>query len=272
MPTKSRRENKFIKRFLSAYENYSWAEAKIDWLDETTDGAIDALATRTSDGKTLAIEHTTIEPFKNEKEDFAFFKKAFLPLENDTALPVPGYWIQVFIPVGILRGQRRQGVRDATVRAIRGWLKEKRLSLPSGFSKHGLSIPISATNTLDATVHVRLVPLAGPGKLHIRRQQVANDLGEVIEKALKRKLPKLVQTPACKRVLLLERQHMNLYPQCMLEEVERRKSKFPRLSSVEEIWLVETMFYHTDSYLRFERYEGDRLVDSLNFLGDNFLR
>ena len=76
MPTKSRREDTFIERFLSAYENGSWADAKICWLDKKIDGAVEALATRRSDGKTLAIEHTIIEPFVSDKEDFAFFKKA----------------------------------------------------------------------------------------------------------------------------------------------------------------------------------------------------
>jgi len=43
MPTKFRRENSFIQEFLSAYEDYSWADAEIDWLDEKIDGAVEAL-------------------------------------------------------------------------------------------------------------------------------------------------------------------------------------------------------------------------------------
>jgi hypothetical protein len=105
MPTKLRRENTFIERFPSAYENHSWADAKIDWLDERIDGAVEAIATRQSDGKTLAIEHTIIQPFVGEKEDFAFFEAAFLKIQQDTTLPVPQRWIRVFIPVGILRGR-----------------------------------------------------------------------------------------------------------------------------------------------------------------------
>src|ERR1700730_6745544 len=55
VPTKFRRENKFVELFLSACEDYSWRDAKIDWLDEKTDGTVEALATRKSDSKTLAI-------------------------------------------------------------------------------------------------------------------------------------------------------------------------------------------------------------------------
>ncbi len=52
MPTKFRRENKLVELFLSAYEDHSWRDAKIDLLDEKVDGAVEALATRKSDGKT----------------------------------------------------------------------------------------------------------------------------------------------------------------------------------------------------------------------------
>ena len=100
MPTTRSRENTFIDRFLSAYEDYSWANAEVDWLDERIDGAVEALATR-SDGTTLPTEHTIIEPFVREKEDFAFFRDAFLKIERDTSLLVPGRWIRVFITVGI---------------------------------------------------------------------------------------------------------------------------------------------------------------------------
>ena len=271
MPTSSRRENRFIERFLSAYEDRSWEDCSVDWLDETTDGAIEALATRKSDGKTLAIEHTIIEPFKYEKADFALFKNDFLALENDTALLVPGYWIQVFVPVGILRGQRKPATRLAIVEAVRGWLKANRLSLPNGVSKHPFSSSTPAKGNLETVLNVRVVPLSGPGKIHIRRQQIESNLGQVIEKALKRKLPKLVQTLADRHILLLERQHMNLCPEGILDEIEKRRPKFSQLTSVDEIWVVETMFYDSDSYLRFEQYEGRTLVASLDFLGDTHL-
>jgi hypothetical protein len=87
-----------------------------------------------------------------------------------------------------------------------------------------------------------------------------SNLGEVIDKALKQKLPKLARTRADKRILFLERRHMNLYPKSMLDEVEKRKSTCPNLARVDEIWILETMLHERDSYLRFERCENDTLV------------
>lgn len=268
MPTKAREENTFIARFLSAYEDYSWSDAHVDWLDERIDGAVEALATRKSDGKTLAIEHTVIEPFVGDKEDFAFFENAFLQIERDPALPVPGQWIRVFIPVGTLRGQRKKAMRDAMVKTVHEWLSMNRLSLPDGFSEHHCAIVgISGTGPSQISLYIRVVPIGGAGKVHVRRQQVEDNLDEVIKKALTKKLPKLVGTSADRRILLLERQHMNLYPSRMLEEIEKRRNHFPELGGINEIWILETMFYEKESYLRFERFDNGVLVSSLDFLG-----
>ena len=176
MPTKPRREDTFIERLLSAYENESWADAEIDWLDKRIDGAVDALATRRSDLKTLAIEHTIIEPFVNEKEDFAFLEAAFLGIEDDKSLLVPGRWIQVFVPVGTLHDQRKQSVRNAIVKAVHSWLKTNRLSLRDGTSEHRCGIAgVPGKPTFNITLNIRVVPMllgsaAERGSLLIRRQ------------------------------------------------------------------------------------------------------
>ncbi len=264
MPTKPRREKRLIELFISAYESDSWRGAHLDWLDERQDGAVEVLATR-SDGKTLAIEHTIIEPFVGEKEDFAFFAPMFLPIENDKSLPVPNLWIQVFVPVGTLHGQK-PSVRDAIVRAVHDWLKRNRLSLPNGASEHQCRIGgIIGKPNFNLTLTVRVVPLPGAGSLHVRRQQVDNNLGDVVQKALRKKLPKLVKTMAAKRILLLERQHMLLLPESIYGEIERLKSIFAELANVHEIWVTETMFYDREDYLRFELYENGALVQSFDF-------
>ena len=276
MPTSFRTENTFISLLPSAYENYSWADAKIDWLDTRMDNAVEVLVTRTSDGKTLAIEHTIIEPFVSDKEDFAFFAAAFLGIENDKSLLVPGRWIQVFVPVGALQNQPKKMAQDAIVQSVHGWIKSHRLALRDGASQHPCAITgIPGRLPFDITLNLKVVPLQGgsvaePASLHVRRQQVDRNLGEVIERALKKKLPKLVSTLADKRILLLERQHMNVYPQSILVEIERRRASFPHLACVDEIWIVETIFYGTafgGTYLRFELYENGNEVRSFDFDG-----
>jgi hypothetical protein len=79
MPTKPRPEDVFIEGFLSAYEDLSWADADRDWVDRRIDGGVEMLATRKSDGKTLAIEHTVAQPFVGEIEDYRVFFRTNFP-------------------------------------------------------------------------------------------------------------------------------------------------------------------------------------------------
>ncbi len=85
---------------------------------------------------------------------------------------------------------------------------------------------------------------------------------------LAEKVPKLVNTPATKRILLLERRHRNLAPQQILDEIEKRRASCPALASVDEIWIVETIYYGTDfggNYIRFELCQDGELASSYDF-------
>jgi hypothetical protein len=275
MPTTARREDTYIGLFVSAYENHSWAKALNEQPDkiERTRPAVDWLAKRQSDGKTLAIEHTIIEPFIGEKRDFASFEAAFLEIESDTSLPVAGRWIRVFVPVGVLQNQTK-AAQDGIVESVRGWIKENRLALRYGRSEHSCGIPsVPGKPSFEITLNLKVValqhgPAAETGLLHVRRQQLEDNLSAVIERALSTKLTKLVNTAADKRILLLERQHMNLLPERILDEIENRRATFPDLARVNEIWIVETIGYGTaffGTHLRFELYENGTVVRSFDF-------
>jgi hypothetical protein len=268
------REDVFIDPFLSAYEGGDWAGAeftKPDAIDRTKP-AVDKLAIR-NDGRTLAIEHTIIEPFVGEKEDFAFFEAALLAIEADQSLAVPGRFIRVFIPVGVLKGQS-QKVRDEIAKSAHEWIRSNRLAIADGCSQAQCEVAAAGGNPpFKITLTVKAVPLKSAaglvrGSLHVRRQQIQNNLCNVIKKALRRKLPKLVNTKADKRILMLERQHMNLLPEMMLEEIEKVRSSFSELARVDEIWILETPSYGTSfggTCFRFERYEGGKLVEDFDF-------
>lgn len=271
----SYRADTFISLFLSAYENGSWADALHEQPDkiERAKPAVDWLAKRKSDGETLAIEHTIIEPFVGEKADFASFEAAFLEIESDTSLLVPGRWIQVFVPVGALQNQT-EIARELIVRSVHAWIKANRLFLTDGISEHRCTITgIPGKPPFDISLNLMVDPLqtgraAEAGSLHVRRQQIEDNLDAVIERALRRKLPKLVNTTADNRILLLERQHMNLHPDRMLDEIKKRSSSFPELAYVDEIWIIEAMFYGTafgETYVRFGHYQNAREVKSFTF-------
>ena len=67
---------------------------------------------------------------------------------------------------------------------------------------------------------------------------------------------------------------MNLLPESMLAEIDRRRSSFPELAKVDEIWIIETIFYGTafgGTYVRFELYENGDIARSYDFKDEKLL-
>ena len=257
MPSKPRQEDIFIEAFLSAYEDLSWADSEKDWVDRRVDGAVEMLATRKSDGKTLAIEHTVIQPFVDDIKDFKFFERAFLKIESDKSLIVPDHWIQVFVPVHTLDPFPKASDRAVVVEAVHDWMRANRLNIRLGTDRYTFPVSgVSSAAGFEITLTIKMQKLPGHGRLHIRRQQVGNDFPEVVRMALSTKLPKLTKQRADKRVLILERRHMNLFPTQILDEIRRQAPSFPQLTAVNEIWILETIGYEPGGYFLFELY-GD---------------
>jgi hypothetical protein len=76
-----------------------------------------------------------------------------------------------------------------------------------------------------------------------------------------------VNTKVDKRVLVLERQHMSLRPEMIMEGIDQCRNLFPHLAGV-EIWILETPFYDTSFGFRFERYQRGKMVEELDFYGE----
>jgi len=268
MPAKvGRDEQVFIRLFVSACENFAWAGSKIDALDEQTDGAIEALITR-ADGQTMAIEHTVIEPFVGDKRDFAMFEQAFLKIENDKSLAIPDTGIIVYVPVGILDGQK-PAMRNMIVESIHSWIANSRVHLFEGIHEYHCEVPGMSPVTLTIKRSTFGLSRPNPGNVLVRRQQVTNDLDKVIEKALRKKLPKLVDTKADRHVLFLERDQFTFQPDLIFTEIERQRSNFPSLEKIDGIWHVETIFYRQGGHVYFELRKGDRVLATLTFENGN---
>jgi hypothetical protein len=222
MPAKpGRDEEVFIRLFVSAYENFAWAGSKIDALDEELDGAIEALITR-ADGQTMAIEPTLIEPFVGDKRDYAMFEQAFLRIEDDKSLAVPDTGTTIYVPVGILDGQK-EAKRNIIVKSIHSWIADNRLHLREGTHEYQCDVPGIPPVTLTVKRHKFGLPRPNPGSVLVRRQQVTNDLDKVIDKALRTKLKKLVDTKADRLLLFLERDQFTFHPDLIFIAIARQR-------------------------------------------------
>lgn len=259
MPTKPRSEDNLIKMLLSAYDNNSWAGCAVQWLDQQQDGAVEVLATG-SDGRTLAIEHTLIESFIGEREDLERFR-AFLRIEEDESLIVPGKIIYVNVPRGVL--QKGQSW-DRIVDGVHDWLRMNIRSLPTGESmptcRIGGTVP-------DVILKVTVIPEPTSTEHPIIRRYGPTNVGETVEKVLKAKLLKVVGTVADERILLLERNQWTLSELEMHDEIEKRRTTFPALAQV-DVWFVETVFAREDGlrgYVDFKLYVNRKRAESFAF-------
>lgn len=233
MPSKPGKEHYLIARFLRAYEHGSWTDAELDWLDESQDGAVELVAKRRSDGVTLAIEHTVIQPHPQEKEDFAKFKRTFSADIKDPSLEIPHGFLYVDVPFGALqRGADWTAVAKCVLAAIR----LNKDSIPDGRSQLRC-----AAGGRDFVLQTRLVrdPSSPSGKTIIRRYGEF-DLASTVRTALATKLPKLVRTPAMRRLLMLERDQWHVDHTALATEIDVCRPGFPEMASVDEIWIAET--------------------------------
>ena len=177
MPTSSRREDAIIKFFVSAYEDCAWKNSRIDWLDRVTDGAVEALVTRT-DGKTLAIEHTLIESFVGEREDLERFK-SFLRIEDDPALRQDDRIVYINVP----RGALPKGTRwDAIVTCVQRWLQANLAQLGEGDGYHDCLIAGPGIATpFTMKLHIRIIHSKGSDRGPLIRRYGPTNVGRKVQ-------------------------------------------------------------------------------------------
>jgi hypothetical protein len=104
-----------------------------------------------------------------------------------------------------------------------------------------------------------------PGATMISRGSMPKNLGEIVEKALGDKLPKLVATAADKRVLLVERQHISLGDTRILTEIERQAPKFPQLKDIDEVCIVDTSIWESENWVYFRRFDERGIIETMAF-------
>lgn len=257
MPTRNRPENALISQFLSAYDNDTWQDCRKCYLDEKQDGAVELLATRLSDGTTLAIEHTLIQPYGEYKREFAWFHQVFSGIQNDQTLIVRNRGIDVFVASGTVKA----GYDWTSMSSIvHDWLRESVLTLPVGWSNH-----IAGKSQCRLLIHVLEEPdYDGDFKIGIDGSELPGGaFGSVVEKALKTKLPKLAGTEANKRILMLERDELRLSEDLIAKGIENMQHTIAALSTIDEIWFADTV--RKPSYVRFSMRKNGRAVKFLAF-------
>jgi hypothetical protein len=265
MPVKTEpRERPIIKMLLSACGDGAWEDASLDWVEEKQDGAVEVVATRPDDAK-LALEHTLIQPFVGEKFDSEMFMKAFGRIENNSSLVIPERALDVIIPLhAIPKGHNWEEVG----KELLSWLIRNHEDVPVG-GEFWHVVPVGTSSkigVLPLTIMLRTMSLPGmAGNCLISRHQTPRDLAVVVAKALETKIPKLVDTTADKRILLLERDHVSLGDGEVYMEIVKLAPRFPDLARIDEIWFANTSILAPEGWVYFTLMDGRGLVALLTF-------
>ncbi len=204
------------------YQVESWPD------DDSSQKNIDALCCDAT-GRTLAIEHTLIEPFARYKEDTDRFLKTLAVLENDPRLVQAGYLIRLMQSVGAIpTGIRWNEVPQMIVDQLGPVLSE----LPEG----ARTLTVSGGKWhLDLRVIKMATAVGDTGYFTTGRLDPGDAEPEIMQTALGKKIPKLAAAKADKKILLLERDAVS-------GSVEEQFYQLPRTGKFSLSWTASTKF------------------------------
>lgn len=210
-----KRDQQLVVDFLSAYNRNGGTTFKVvSWPDEEdrNNQAVEAVAANDV-GETIAFEHTLVEPFEGERIDSDRFLKVFGPLEGCFDLMKPGHNVDVCVRVGAIpTGVKWEAVADR----VREHISRKVPLLPEGQMSESIT---GLTSPLQVMLTVTPHAAGEADHVWVSRILPADSLRNVVRRALRRKLPKLVATKArpshsaagegrlCTRLLQCSRSH-----------------------------------------------------------------
>ncbi len=239
-----------VQMFLSQYKdeggNSYVLKARPD-VEERKAKAVEAIAVA-ENGRSLAIEHTYIQPFEGQKFDDVPFLTSFEQLRTDESLRIPNRFIDVLVPAfAIPKGVDWKEV----AKQVRKWFTELSGNFPSegeteylipgcGFELKVVVQTFDLPETDGVVVLGRILPGGDP-------------IDAVLQKALIQKVPKLVATPADKHILLLEDGGTAIGFAKVGMGLDKSVENLPDLKKVDSVWTIHTMEWKSKGNVLFFR-------------------
>jgi len=219
--------------------------ALADWPDkDSSKEAIDAIYQDDSGITVLGIEHTLIQPFKDEKADTVRFTETLAALENHPDLIQKGYLVEVSQPVGAVQ----KGVDWAQVRGEQ--LRQLKTVLPTlkGEGHRCVTVKVKGWSFELLVSKLRIDP-ANPGKVLVGRTWPGDPGPELIVKALEDKVPKLAAFVRGKRILLLEKDAIAGTIEQQFRRLPHDSNASSLLQRIDEVWTTNTVSLETDGVI-----------------------
>jgi len=233
------------------YSVESWPD------DDSSKKNIDALC-RDAGGRTLAIEHTLIEPYAGNKADIDPFLKTLGALENHPLLRQPGFMITASQPVG------------AVPRGIK-WVDQPQQMVPQlaavlpGLPEGQRTVTVAGPQwSLDLHVNKMRTAPTDPGRFFTARIYRGDPGPELMVAALEKKVPKLAAATADKRILLLEKDAVAGTVEAQFDQLPDEPRIRALLGSIDEVWTVNTAGLESEDII-FTNQIFPQLYDNANY-------
>jgi hypothetical protein len=231
-----------IAFWLNLYNYLTDATYRVaDWPDRNSSKKnVDATCVDDG-GRKLAIEHTLIQPFENEKKDAVIFLQTLGMLEHAPALMQAGYTYLVSQPIGsIQKGVKWSAVPKELLQQLPNILPE--------LAEGSTEVTIKTQDwTLDLAIEKLNLGPDYPGQFLTGRQWPGDPGPEIILSGLRNKLPKLSAADADKRILLLEKDGVAGTIDSQFELVKDAEEVKRLLAGIDEIWVAHTAGLQTDN-------------------------
>jgi hypothetical protein len=196
-------------------------------------------------GRTTALELISLEPLAAGDERTDWLLAGIAPLEQDPALSVPGFHVDVAV-----RLEWGPASRDLKLLAsgLRGWCARRLATAPEGASSHVITV-----SGRPIRLQVEKTGCAGErGRLSIVRAEPPATFEAAVSARLHARLGTLLTSSADRHVLLFEKNN-GLWSAGQLRTELEASLEFPELSRVHETWMVDTRASSSDDSPTFRR-------------------
>lgn len=209
-----------VDLFLRTYKQGQYAAHRLKWITHSRCKDVELIAENAT-GDRLAVEHTLLESFPGVSRKEKSIKAASRKLREDVSLRVPERVIWVFLPAEAFDCSQ-PWLWTELDSALDCWARTSLAALPAGDSTHAIPVPVKSgvPQTLEIKTTVSETP-GHPGAVVVRGL-LPKDVGPLLpalERAICKKLPKLLQSVADKRVLLLELHGMLIQQEWVIDQL-----------------------------------------------------
>ena len=268
---RNQRDKDVVKYWLRLHNRLTDSSFQVeDWPDrDSSRKNIDAMC-RDDAGRTLAIEHTLVEPFEGEKADSVRFLKTLAPLEHHPTLLHTGYAFTVSQPVNsIPTGTNWADIPNELLSQLPSILP----ILPEG---HSVAVIRAKEWTLELQIDKDRTSPDDPGKFFTGRVHPGDPGPEFILRALMKKVEKLSASTGDIKILLLEKDTVAGTIERQFEQLPDDAEIKSLLVGIDQIWSVNTVALESEKVIFTNQImpptEGNSNCCSLNLETGQFWR